>query len=73
MILPKVDRDDSSLCPWPRIPQHLPDWLSIGDRISLDRAHVDISADLGGAIVEDSFEVKTTEVDPDRETGGAAC
>jgi hypothetical protein len=34
--------------------------LSIGDRISLDRAHVHISPDLGGAIVKDSFEVKTT-------------
>jgi len=41
-------------------PRRWPAGLSIGDRISLDRANVDISADLGGAIVEDSFEVKTT-------------
>ena len=34
--------------------------LSIGDRKSLDRANVYISADLGGAVVEHGFEVKPT-------------
>src|SRR5262249_16677047 len=34
--------------------------LAIGDRISLDRAYVDISAHLGGAVVEHGFDVKST-------------
>ena len=33
---------------------------SIGDRVSLDRAYVDISADLGGSVVEHGFHVKST-------------
>jgi hypothetical protein len=34
--------------------------LSIGDRISLHVANIHVSADLGGAIVEDGFEVEST-------------
>ena len=34
--------------------------LAIGDRISLDRADVDISAHLGGTVVEHGFDVKST-------------
>ena len=33
---------------------------SIGDRISLDRAYVDISAKLGGAVVKHGSDVKST-------------
>jgi len=40
--------------------QPRPFHYSIGDRISLDRAYVDISAHLGGAVVEHGFDVKST-------------
>jgi hypothetical protein len=39
---------------------HRPPGLSVGDRVFLDRAYVDISADLGGSVVDDGFEVKST-------------
>jgi hypothetical protein len=37
-----------------------PSGLSIGDRISLHLAYIHVSEDLGGAIVEDGFEVEST-------------
>jgi hypothetical protein len=46
----------------PRAPRksYRPPGLSVGDRVFLDRAYVGISEDLGGSVVEDGFEVKST-------------
>jgi len=55
---PPLDRHDGS-SPRSAAADRDPE-LSIGDRKSLDRAYVYISADLGGAVVEHGFEVKST-------------